>query len=67
MIFSHKNHFMEILNLCTNNGSMQDGYLFCFKNQPKSVLKDVAVYALTFHCNCCRFETVFMTIFKIGG
>ena len=40
---------------------------FCFENWPKSVLKDATVYALTFHCNCCRFETVFMTIFKIRG
>ena len=39
----------------------------CFENRPKSIYKDVAVYALTFHYNCCRFETVFMTIFKIRG
>ena len=38
-----------------------------FENRSKSVLKDMAVYALTFHCVCCCFETVFITIFKIGG
>ena len=40
---------------------------FVFENRHISVLKDVAVYALTFYCNCCRFETEFMTIFKIRG
>ena len=28
---------------------------------------DVHVYAKTFNWTCCRFETVFMTIFKISG
>ena len=37
------------------------------KNWPKWILKDMAVYALTFHCICCHFETVFITILKIRG
>ena len=46
-----KNRFIEILNLCSKKRSVQDGDLFFFENRPKLVLKDVAIYALTFHCN----------------
>ena len=52
--------------MCTDTRSMHDGWLFCFENRPKRVLKDMVVYALTFHCNCSRFE-VFMTIFKFSN
>ena len=41
-------------------------FFFFFENRPKSVLKDMAGYPLTFHCICYRFETVFITIFKIN-
>ena len=41
--------------------------MFGVKNRPKSVLKYMIEYDLTFHCTCCRFETVVMTIFKINS
>ena len=62
-----KNHFIEILNLCIKTEVCKMDNIFVLKNQPKSVLKDVAVYALTFRCSCCRFEMVCMMIFKIRG
>ena len=60
MTFSWQESFYRFLNLCTKPRNMQDG--FCFENWPKSVLKDMAVYTLTFHYTCCHFEMVFITI-----
>ena len=30
-----------------------DNVIFLLENWPKSVLKDTAIYAFTFHCTCC--------------
>ena len=30
----------------------------CNEIWPKSILKDMVVYVLTFHCTCCRYDDV---------
>ena len=39
----------------------------CKKTAPELAVYILLVYDLRFHCTCCRFETAFMTIFKISG
>ena len=68
MLFSRQESFYRNFKFVHKNRSVQDGdlffFFFFFENRPKSVLKDVAVYALTLHCN---YGVHGVTIFKIRG
>ena len=51
--------------LVYRNRKYARGITFWVENRPHPVLKDMTDYDWTLHDTCYRFETVFMTIFKI--